>query len=135
MRSTSSSARVTSWTRWRRYLGQRVEASSLAAFRCGFGTLICWHLLKQLLPTGGTTTVRFLYSDTPFHFKYPGFEWVTAPPEPWMSCFVAGLAICALAVAVGMFYRVASWLLFLGFSYLFLLGIQETFIRNPRDFY
>ena len=121
MRSTRPSSLSVYWYKWRDLLGHRVDGASLAAFRVCFGLLMCWHLLRQLLPAEGTTTLRFLYVDTNFHFKYSGFQWVTAFGEPWMSLFVGLLAVCALAVALGVWYRGACCMLFFGFSYLFLI--------------
>jgi vitamin K-dependent gamma-carboxylase-like protein len=56
-----------------------------------------------------------------FHFKYYGFEWV----EPWrgrgMELHFAGLGVLAFCLMLGLFYRLAATLFFLGFAYVFLL--------------
>jgi len=56
-----------------------------------------------------------------FQFKYLGFEWVTPWPAWGMYAHFAALGLCAVFMALGYFYRVASALFVLGFGYVFLL--------------
>ena len=73
--------------------------------------------------------VRELYVETPFHFPYPGFEWVHAWPGFWMHFHFVALAALALAVASGLFYRASIVLFFIGFTYVELID-QTTYLNH-----
>lgn len=94
-----------------------IPAASLAAFRILFGLLMAGAMVR-VLAKGWVDTV---FLAPAFHFSYPGFEWVRPLPAGAMHALVAGLAVCALGVAVGFFYRVCAPLFFLGFTYLELI--------------
>ncbi len=94
-----------------------VDAAALAAFRILFGLLMCAGTLRFLL--SGWVAEQYV---RPAHFfKYPGFEWVVVPPEPALYALFGALAVLALMVALGLFYRVAIVLFCLGFSYVQLM--------------
>ncbi|WP_018634450.1 HTTM domain-containing protein [Neomegalonema perideroedes] len=102
-------------------LSQPVSALSLAVFRICFGALIFWDVL------------RFIHYDRvwrywvapEFHFSYPGFSWVSAPPEPWIQILWGVLGLAALMVALGLFYRLAVIVLTLLFAWFFLIDAAE----------
>ena len=96
---------------------QPIPAASLAVFRILFGLLMAWAMVR-VLAKGWVDTV---FLAPAFHFSYPGFEWVKPLPAGFMHALVAGLAVCALGVAAGFFYRVCATLFFLGFTYLELI--------------
>ncbi len=93
----------------------------LAVFRIIFGLLMLF------------TTVRFwakgwiydLYIAPPFHFKYYGFEWVQALPGDWMYAVFALMALAALGIALGLYYRISAILFFLTFTYVELLDVAN----------
>ncbi|MSP25808.1 MAG: gamma carboxylase, partial [Myxococcales bacterium] len=58
-----------------------------------------------------------------FLFKYWGFAWVEPWPAWGLYWHMALLAVAALMMAAGLFYRFASCLVFLGFAYLELLDV------------
>jgi vitamin K-dependent gamma-carboxylase len=106
-------------TALRRWLFRPVDASGLRAFRVLFGLLMCYSCLRFL----HNGWVAKFFVEPRFHFKYWGFAWVTAGP-PWaMYALVAGLALAALLVALGIWYRAAVVLFFAGFSYLQLVDV------------
>ena len=80
---------------------------------------------------------NFFYSDlvTPnfiepeFHFKYYGFDWVTVLPENLFNLLLIILAVSALCIAIGAFYKVASVIFLLGFTYIFLLD-QALYLNH-----
>lgn len=94
-----------------------VDASSIVVFRVVFGLVMAFD---QLHYTMGVRLVS-RYLGPLFLFKYPGFEWVQPGPEWAMRLLFWGLAAMGLCIAVGFFYRVATVLFFLGYSYVFLL--------------
>ncbi len=59
--------------------------------------------------------IERLYVEPDFHFKYWGFAWVSVPGPVGLHLLYAGIALCALGVALGAWYRlsiVGFWLLF-----------------------
>lgn len=69
------------------------------------------------------------YIDPAFHFTFYGFGWV----QPWSGngMYIHFLAIGVLAVcsALGLWYRVSTFLMFLGFTYVFLLD-QALYLNH-----
>lgn len=61
--------------------------------------------------------VQQLYVDTTYHFKYWGFEWVEPLGSVGTHALFWAIAITALMVALGLFYRLAVVSFFLLFSY------------------
>lgn len=98
-------------------LFQATDPASVAAFRFWFGAVLCGEAVRFLL----TGKLWEDYLDTSYQFKYYGFGWVQTLPEPWMQGVFVLLGVCGLLVAVGLWYRVASVLLFLCFAYIFLI--------------
>jgi vitamin K-dependent gamma-carboxylase len=93
-------------------LSAEVDASSLAAFRILFGAVMFYAMVRFLI----RGWVKMLYLDPVFHFPWVPFI------RPWpgilMYVHVVMLALCALGVALGLFYRISAMLFFLGFTYL-----------------
>jgi hypothetical protein len=94
-----------------------VDPSSLVTFRVLLGAVLLWSVGKQL----GGGWIAADYVDPPFHFTWVGLGWVTPLPLAALHVLVAGMAACAVALAVGAVPRLAAALLALGFGYLFLL--------------
>ena len=67
--------------------------------------------------------IERIFVEPNFFFKYPGFEWthVWAPTGLYIHFFIVGIA--ALCIALGLFYRIATWVFFLGFTYIQLLDV------------
>ena len=61
--------------------------------------------------------IQKLYVEPTFFFKFYGFEWVIVPNE--MGCYILYLliAISALGIAIGAFYRLSAIVFFLTFTY------------------
>ena len=65
--------------------------------------------------------IRELYVKPQFHFQYEWFQWLRPLPEEAMYLLFASLAILSLMITLGLFYRITTFLFFLGYSYFFLL--------------
>jgi hypothetical protein len=101
-----------------------VDAASIAVFRIAFGGLVLWNLLDFCLDG----LIEPSYVAPQFHFTYYGCGWVRPWPGAGMYLHVYGLMLLAGCVMLGLAYRFAAWLLFLGYTYLFLL--EATFYLN-----
>ena len=100
------------------WLYKPIDIAPLVFFRIMFGilgfadlmgTFLYYHLQKDA------------YNPDKFQFRYYGFEWVPSLPEPFMSIFLISLLFLSLFIAVGLWYRTATILFFLGFTYTFVL--------------
>lgn len=102
-----------------------VDIAALAAFRIMFGLLMAGAMIRFL----AKGWVNELYVLPKFHFPYDGFGWVQALPAGWMHAHFVALTILALMVALGFFYRAATILFCLGFTYVELID-QTTFLNH-----
>ncbi len=97
-------------------LRKPVYSASLAVFRVLFGLMI----LGSMIRFAAKGWIAELYINPTFYFKYYGFEWV----HNWGAYTYWLFVICgasALCFALGLFYRTASVVLFLSFTYIELL--------------
>jgi len=100
--------------------------------------LVVFRLAFGLLMFGGT--VRFIasgwieefYLRPTFHFTYYGFGWVKPLPGLWLYLVYGAIALLALNIAAGLFYRPSIILFFLLFSYTELL--DKTYYLNHYYF-
>jgi len=88
----------------------------LAFFRIVFGLMIFGGILRFWLKGW----IDQLYIQPKFFFHYYGFEWVQ-PMGQYTYLLFAVCGISALFFALGWFYRVASVVLFLSFTYIELM--------------
>jgi vitamin K-dependent gamma-carboxylase len=101
--------------RWLAYLATPVDGSSLALFRICFGAIMLWEVWRYF----SNGWIARYYIDPSFFFSYIPF--IRPWPGDWMYVHFLGLGLLAALIACGLFYRLAAWLFFLGFSYVFLL--------------
>lgn len=94
-----------------------VNGASLGVFRAVFGGLVCLEMLRYWV--AGIHRDTFLVPT--FHFKYAGFEWLEPLPEGGMQLVFLAMVVGSAMVAVGWKTRVGAWVLFLSFTYGFLL--------------
>ena len=97
------------------HLKKKDDFYSLAIFRIGFGIVMMVEVLRFYLH--GFIENLFIKQD--FHFKYTYFHWVEAPSDNYTYLLFFSIFISAFLVAVGLFYRIASILLFLSYTYFF----------------
>ncbi|WP_197446482.1 HTTM domain-containing protein [Tautonia plasticadhaerens] len=115
--STGSRTTRTATAKAGRLLFGPVDVAALVYFRVVFGLVMLWEV-AGFLRFGW---VRQLFLDPIYLFTYPGFGWVRPWPEKWMHLHFYGMGLAAAMIAAGLYYRLASVLFFLGFSYVFLL--------------
>ena len=94
-----------------------IDAASVAVFRIMFGGILMWEVSRYF----SYGWIADYFVDPTFLFHYPGFEWVTPWPGEGMYWHFGVLGVLAFLITVGLFYRVAIVLFFLGFAYVFLL--------------
>lgn len=70
--------------------------------------------------------------DPVLHFNYYGFQWVQVLPGDWMYLVFGLMILSALAITLGAFYRAATILFFICFSYVELIDI--TYYLNHYYF-
>jgi vitamin K-dependent gamma-carboxylase len=98
-------------------LFEPVDGASLAVFRILFGAIMLWEVWRYF--SNGWIDRYFI--EPSFHFTYYGFGWVEPWPGNGMHWHFAALGVLAACIMLGLFYRIATPLFFLGFTYVFLL--------------
>lgn len=108
----------------RTYLSKQTSPAPLAVLRIGFGLM----MLISMIRFWAYGWIETLYIQPKFHFSYYGFEWI----KPLGIYTYALFAICglsALAVAVGLKYRLAILTFFLSFTYIELMD-KTTYLNH-----
>ncbi|MDB6116349.1 MAG: Vitamin k-dependent gamma-carboxylase, partial [Verrucomicrobiaceae bacterium] len=103
--------------RLHRFLFAPVDIGCLVFVRIVFGAAMLWEVCRYFV--GDWISHDFI--EPVMHFTYFGFDWVRPWPGVGMYIHFAVLGIAALCVLLGLFYRVAATVFFLGFTYVFLL--------------
>ena len=93
------------------------DISSLAFFRVAFGTVMLWEVYRYFR----NDWVEKYFLAPGFNFTYEFFDWVKPWPGEGMIFHFYLLGILSVLIILGLFYRIASVLFFLGFTYFFLL--------------
>ena len=94
-----------------------IDIASLVYFRIVVGIILFVQSLRYL----SGDSLEKLYLEPKLHFTYVGFDWVQPWPGVGLYLHMGILAVAALAITFGLFYRIASAIYFLGFTYIFLL--------------
>ena len=98
-------------------LFEPVDISFLVFFRILFGGILLWEVYRYF--TRGWIERYFV--EPAVNFTYYGFSWVKPWPGRGMYIHFFVLGLAAACVMVGFLYRFAAPVLFLGFTYFFLL--------------
>src|SRR5436853_3912213 len=93
-----------------------VDISWLVFFRILFGSVMAVEVCRYFFH--GWVDA---YSSQEFLFSYFGFEWLKPWPGIGMRIHFAALGVCAVCIALGLYYRAVAALFFAGFTYVFLL--------------
>src|SRR5690349_9807944 len=104
---------------------KQVSIGPLVTFRIGFGLLMFFSTLRFWW-RGWVDTV---YISPNFHFTYWGFEWVQPFGKTGMYLVFGIMALSALFIALGLFYRIAAILFFLVFTYVELIDVT-TYLNH-----
>jgi len=102
-----------------------VDISFLVFFRIIFGGIITWEVYRYF--THGWIT-RY-YVEPVVTFTYYGFSWVKPWPGRGMYIHFFVLGLAAACVTVGFLYRITAPILFLAFTYFFLLD-QTRYLNH-----
>ncbi|MGV7221094.1 MAG: HTTM domain-containing protein [Nitrospinales bacterium] len=105
-----------------------VDSSTLGAFRIIFGCLMVWSTLKYF-------NMGWIQTDLiapKIHFPYELFPWVTPWPGDGMYYHFAFMALSALFIAIGLFFRISAILFFFTYTHFFL--IDKTYFNNHYYF-
>jgi hypothetical protein len=103
--------------RWADYMSEPVAAASLAIVRIALGIVVAWDAERYL----SFGWVSEYYIQPKWHFTYLYFDWVRPWPGDWMYVHFAVLFAFGVLVAVGLFYRLSIVVVFLAYTYIFLL--------------
>jgi HTTM domain/Vitamin K-dependent gamma-carboxylase, lumenal domain len=115
---------ATAMKRWRCFLLEPVDAASVAFFRIVLGAMVAWDVVRYL--SFGWVTEYYVRPTV--HFTYLYLDFVRPWPGQWMYVHFVGLGIVASMMAAGLLYRISSILLFLAYTYVFLL--EESVYMN-----
>jgi hypothetical protein len=99
------------------YLSAPVSAAPLAVFRILFGGMMLFSILRFIMK-GWVTE---LYVLPRVYFPYYGFEWVQPLGETGMLALFGLMALTALTIMLGFFYRWSAIIFFLSFTYVELI--------------
>jgi len=101
-----------------------VSIAPLVWFRIAFGIIMLWEVCRYF-------AYGWIFDDfiePTFFFSYYGFEWIKPWPGWGMYIHFAVMGLSAIAIALGLFYRAATVVFFVGFTCVFLL--DETHYLN-----
>ncbi|MBC5774405.1 HTTM domain-containing protein [Pontibacter sp. KCTC 32443] len=101
----------------RPFLTTPMSAAPLAMFRIIFGGMMLASIVRFILK-GWVTE---LYVMPKVYFPFYGFEWVKPLGETGMYILFCVMALSALGIMLGLFYRWAAALFFLSFTYVELI--------------
>ena len=114
--------------KWLFLLHQKVQeptdVASLVMLRIVFGLLMFIDIVRYF----HIGWVSEIYAKPNFHFQYEWFWWLVPLPEDFMYMLFVILGIFSILITLGLFYRLASTLFFLGYTYIFLL--ERTTYNN-----
>lgn len=106
------------------YLQKTTSAAPLAVFRIALGLL----LFGSILRFWAKGWIHDLYLAPKYFFPFYGFEFIK-PPGEYAYLLFALCGLCALLVAVGLFYRISIAGLFLTFTYIELID-KSTYLNH-----
>lgn len=107
------------------FVNRGVSIAPLVSFRIIFGTLLLFSTFRFLF----YGWVKQLYIDPPFHFPYYGFEWLKQLPGNWMYLPFILMVLSAIGIILGAFYRLATTLFFICFTYVELID-KSTYLNH-----
>ncbi|XXX73663.1 HTTM domain-containing protein [Sorangium sp. So ce134] len=113
------------WSRAAGALLRPIDIAWLAAFRALFGLTMCVSMARFI----AYGWIDEFFVEPSFHFKYWGLAWVEPLPPAGMHALFWALAALALAIALGLLFRVAAPLFVVGFTYLQVIDVT-TYLNH-----
>jgi len=110
------------------FLDRQISILPLITFRIVFGLMMVISTMRFLLL--GWIDDHYLNAKVAFH--YYGFSWVQALPEFWMYSIHGLMLLAAIGITLGAFYRLATVMFFLTFTYVQLIDL--TYYLNHYYF-
>lgn len=107
-----------------KYLTRYRNIAPLVVFRMAFGAVLFYSTCRFI----ARGWINDFYIHPKFHFPFFGFEWLAPMPPAIMYLLYVFMAVAALFICLGLFYRVAAVLFFLIFCYTELL--DKTYYLN-----
>ena len=101
----------------KKHITGRISIAPLAVFRFLFGFI----MLVSIIRFAANGWIYDLYIKPDFFFTFYGFDWVTPLGETSMYLLFVGMAIAALSIMLGYYYRVGIIFFFLAFTYVELI--------------
>lgn len=105
------------WFKIKTFLFRQVSIAPLASFRILFGAMLLFSTIRIWLKGW----IDMLYIQPKFFFPYEGFEWIKPLAGNGMYLVFAIMIVAAICILFGLFYRVATIIFFLLFTYVELL--------------
>lgn len=106
-------------------INKPVSIVPLVRFRIVFGLL----MFVSLVRFWSRDWIDAVYIKPSFHFSYSGFEWIKPLGNPGMYILFIFVIVAALFIALGLFYRIAAVVFFLGFTYIELIDVT-TYLNH-----
>ncbi len=106
------------------YFNKKTSIAPLAFFRICFGLMLTFSIVRFW----SNGWIKSLYIDPAYHFSFYGFGFVS-PLEQYTYLLFSICGTAALMVALGLFYRMASIVLFLSFTYIELMD-KATYLNH-----
>lgn len=100
-----------------------IDGAPLACFRILFGALMIYEMYRFF----SMDKIGRYYTNLDFYFTYELFSWVSPWPEPWIYIHFLAIGLFGFFVMIGLFYRISIILLFLAYTYHFLLDQAHYF--------
>lgn len=94
-----------------------IDIYSLVFIRITFGVIMFYDIAKYFY----YDVIDYYFLKPEFLFKYYGFEWIEPLSPILLHLLFLILAMLAIFIALGLFYRASIILFLIGFTYIFLL--------------
>src|ERR1700759_5766543 len=107
-----------------KYLTRYRNIAPLAVFRMAFGSVLFFSTCRFIIKGW----IDDFYVQPKFHFPFFGFEWLAPVPPVIMYLLYIFMALAALFIGLGLFYRSATVIFFLIFGYS--KGLEISYYLN-----
>ena len=109
-----------------------VSGQSLAIFRMVFGMIMLLEAVCLFLPSQSTAgqvmmDVYYTGENLGMAFPYPGFSWLPWLPSWGFVVLICLMGIASLSMALGYRYRIAAFLVFMSWGYLYAVESTRTY--------